>query len=59
VLSLINNLDLPNEHDGSGNYFNDNTFTVYQHSKNVEFYPDVKKNAIVLRNRKVSAKARS
>ena len=59
VLSLINDVTLPDKHKGNGDYFNDNSFHVIDHSKNVDFYPDPSKNAMVVRNRKVSAIART
>jgi hypothetical protein len=59
ILKLINNLDLPDLEDGDGNYLRQNTFEIVEETEKCEFTTDVPKNAIVLKNRKISAVARS
>lgn len=52
-------MTLPDLDDGQGNYLHDNTFEILEHTSAVEFTTDVAKNAVVLKNKKVSAVARS
>lgn len=59
ILELINNLSLPDLEDGKGNYLRENTFEIIGRSDRTEFVADVANNAVVLKNSKVSAKARS
>ena len=59
ILELVNNLNLPDLEDGQGNYLREHTFEIIGRSDRTEFITDVAKNAVILRNQKVSAKARS
>lgn len=59
ILKLINNLALPDLEDDDGNYIKENTFEVLESSDYVEFTTDVEKNAVILANKKVTAKFNS
>ena len=56
---MINGLELPDLEDSHGNYLNDNSIEVREGTKYVEFVPDVANNAVVFKNKKVSAVAKS
>lgn len=59
ILTLINGISLPDLEDGDGNYLRENTFVIMGRSDRTEFITDVANNAVILRNQKVSAEARS
>lgn len=59
ILKLINNIDLPDIEDEDGNYMKENTFEILEQTDKCEFTTDVAKNAVVLKNKKISAVARS
>lgn len=52
-------MQLPDLEDSEGNYLKDNTFVILESTENVEFDTDVANNAVVLRNKKITAVARS
>lgn len=58
ILDLINGMDLPDLEDGDGNYLRGNTLEISELTTKVEFVPDVANNAVVLKNKKVSAVAK-
>lgn len=59
ILSLINGMTLPDLDDGHGNYLHDNSLEILERTSAVEFVTDVAKNAVVLKNKKISAIART
>lgn len=52
-------MELPDLEDSHGNYLKKNSIHISECTKYVEFVPDVKNNAVVLKNKKVSAVAKS
>lgn len=55
---MVNGLELPDLKDKDGNYLKGNSITVLEGTKYVEFVADVANNAVVLKNKKVSAVAK-
>jgi hypothetical protein len=59
ILSLINNIELPDIEDSHGNFLRQNSFEITGRTDKVNFYADVAKNAIVFDCKKINAVARS
>ena len=59
ILSLVNNLELPDLEDKDGNYLRGNHFEITGRADKVDFFADVANNAIVLDCKKINAVARS
>ena len=59
ILSLINNIELPDLEDADGNYLRENSFQITGRTDRVNFYADPAKNAIVFDCKKINAVARS
>jgi hypothetical protein len=59
ILSLINDIELPDIEDADGNYLRDNSFQISGRTDKVSFYADPAKNAIVFDCKKINAVARS
>ena len=50
ILDIVNGMELPDLQDADGNYLKGNSIEIIEGTKYVEFVPDVKKNAVVLKN---------
>jgi hypothetical protein len=55
LLTVINNIQLPDLDDGHGSYLKGNKLTILERTSKVDFYPDVANNAVVFSNKKISA----
>lgn len=56
MIDIVNNVQIPDITASNGDYLKGNSFVVYDSPDQVEFLTDVKKNALVFYNRKLSGK---
>lgn len=54
IVTLINNLKIPDFEDNDGNYMRGNSFVLEQRTENVIIYPNTANNALVMRCEKLS-----
>jgi hypothetical protein len=54
IVSVINNLSIPDVEDSKGNYMRGNSFVMDERADNVVIYTDVPNNALVMRCEKLS-----
>ena len=55
VIDIVNSVQIPDIYGDDGDYLIGNTFHVYDQPQYVEFTTDVNKNALVFKNRRLSA----